>query len=409
MFLRLLITVIVIWGGGVASSQDGNVQHVHDPVVAKDGDHYWLFSTGPGIPCRKSRDLRTWEWVGQSLPGLPEWSLKEVPGAKDLWAPDISYFKKRWHLYYSVSTFGSNRSCIGLATNTTLDPSNPSFKWEDRGVVLQSRPQNDFNCIDPNVVLDEKGVPWLSFGSFWSGIKLVPLDATTGKPAGQMIHIAGRHGGAIEAPFIVRNSGWYYLFVSFDQCCKGSDSTYKLVVGRSQAIQGPYQAFDGRRMTDGAGTLVLAGYRHVRGPGHNGLISTPDGDFFVHHFYDRNNAGVPTLQVRRVVWLNGWPVLGEPTPGLESNENRPVNRGAVAGEWTHIVGEGDGGPLSLDANGKIGDGNATWAVRGNSLEMRWPRADAPNGVWVDQCHVSGDGKWYAGRNQQGTLIRGIKR
>lgn len=409
MRIHSLAVTLVLLARIEANAQVGNVQHVHDPVVAKDGDKYWLFSTGPRIPCRKSRDLRTWEWVGPTLSGLPDWSLKQVPGAKDFWAPDISYFNKRWHLYYSVSTFGSNRSCIGLATNTTLDPANPSFKWEDRGLVLKSQHENDYNCIDPNVVLDEKGAPWLSFGSFWSGIKLVRLDPASGRPAGQLIHIAGRHGGAIEAPFIVRNGGWYYLFVSFDQCCKGNDSTYKMMVGRSRAIQGPYLAFDGGKMTDGAGTLVLAGYRQVRGPGHNGFISTPKGDFVVHHFYDRNSGGVPTLQVRRVVWIDGWPVVGEPTPGIDSDERRPANRGVVAGEWIHIVGEGDGGPLRLDPNGKIGGGSATWAVRGNSLEMRWPRADAPNGAWIDKCHVSGDGRWYAGRNQQGTLIRGIKK
>ncbi len=81
----------------------------------------------------------------------------------------------------------------------------------------------------------------------------------------------------------------------------------------------------------------------------------------------------------------------------------------MAGECIHIVGKGDGGPLTLRGDGKTGSGPATWNVRGNTLEMRWPRADAPNGAWIDKCHVSGDGRWYAGRNQQGTLIRGIKK
>lgn len=391
-----------------AFGQQGQVQHVHDPVIAKDGDSFWVFSTGGRIPCRTSKDLVNWRAVGDTLDDLPTWSRQHVPDAKDRWAPDISFFNGKWHLYYSVSTFGSNQSCIGLATNETLDRESPKYRWKDEGKVVGSTRADDFNCIDPNVVMDDQGVPWLSFGSFWSGIKLVRLDPRSGKTAGTLIHIAGRQGGPIEAPSIVRHGGWYYLFVSFDQCCKGVDSDYKLMVGRSRKVEGPYVAFDGQAMTNGGGTLVLAGHGACKGPGHNGFISLPEGDYLVHHFYDATNAGVPTLQVRPVVWSDdGWPIVGGPNAGIRKNGHVPV-KAQVAGRWTHFVTEGEGRPLELKPNGQIGNGNATWTLKGNRLEMRWPRDDAPGGAWIDRCFVGSDGTWYAGRNQHGMLIRGIR-
>lgn len=406
--LAPLLPLLVLLTAMPAFGQRGQVQHVHDPVIAKDGESFWLFSTGGRIPCRTSKDLLNWRVVGPTLDEPPAWSRRHVPDAKDRWAPDISFFNGKWHLYYSVSTFGSNQSCIGLATNGTLDRDSPNYRWNDEGMVVSSTRADDFNCIDPNVVVDDKGFPWLTFGSFWSGIKVVRLDPRTGKTAGNLIHIAGRAGGPIEAPFIVRHGGWYFLFVSFDHCCRGVESDYKLMVGRSRKVDGPYVAFDGKPMTDGGGTLVLAGHGTCKGPGHNGFISLPEGDFMVHHFYDATNGGVPALHVRPVLWSDdGWPVVGGPNAELRRGDEVPAH-GQVTGRWTHIVGAGDGGPLELRPTGQIGNGNATWTLEGNRLEMRWPRDDAPGGAWVDKCFVGPDGTWYAGRNQQGVLIRGIK-
>jgi arabinan endo-1,5-alpha-L-arabinosidase len=86
-------------------------------------------------------------------------------------------------LYYAGSTFGSRRSVIGLATNVTLDPNRPDYAWVDEGEVIASSPTDDWNAIDPNLVLDENQQPWLAFGSYWSGIKLRKVDAATSKLA----------------------------------------------------------------------------------------------------------------------------------------------------------------------------------------------------------------------------------
>ncbi len=96
----------------------------------------------------------------------------------ELWAPDISYFDGGYHLYYAFSVFGKNTSGVALLTNKTLNPSSPNFRWVDKGLVLRSRREDNFNAIDPNLVIDEKGQTRLAFGSFW--IKMRQIDRKTG-------------------------------------------------------------------------------------------------------------------------------------------------------------------------------------------------------------------------------------
>jgi arabinan endo-1,5-alpha-L-arabinosidase len=302
-----------------ALAQEGAVRGVHDPCIIRAGDAFYLFSTGPGIPIRRSADLFRWERAGRVFDASPAWFAREVPGATGPWAPDIARFGGLYRLYYSVSTFGSNRSCIGLATNRALDPADPEYKWVDQGPVLRSSRRDDYNAIDPNVAFDEDGRPWLAFGSFWSGIKLTRLDPDSGKPVEpvQLISLAARPGSdAVEAPFLIRRRGFYYLFVSFDKCCQGVQSTYRVVVGRSPELTGPYVDRLGKPMVEGGGTTVVESAGRVRGPGHCAVLSEGGRDWLVHHFYDADNRGAQTLQIRPLRWgEDGFPVAGEPIDG----------------------------------------------------------------------------------------------
>jgi len=303
----------------------GDIRRVHDPSIIKEGDTYYLFSTGYSaterIPIRCSKDLRHWSRCGDVLSRIPDWALREVPGVTNLWAPDISLFNGKYHLYYSVSTFGSNRSVIALATNRTLDALSPEYGWQDEGMIIQSRIQDDWNAIDPNIVLDEGGQPWLAFGSFWGGIKLRRVDLLTGKLSTddtKLYSLASRPRGpnlpgAVEAPFIVRRGGLYYLFVSFDICCKGAESTYKTMVGRSFKVTGPYADRTGTQMTRGGGTLVLASAGRWRGPGHNAVLEEAVEDKIFYHAYDAQDGGVPKLRVGSLAWdAEGWPFAATP-------------------------------------------------------------------------------------------------
>ena len=164
---------------------------VHDPSMAREGGTYYLFSTGDpagaigngNIQIRTSPDLRHWSYTGTVFADKPAWITAALGSIPNLWAPDISYFGGLWHLYYAGSSFGSNNSVIGLATTPTLDPHSPRYHWTDDGLVFRSSTADDYNAIDPSLVNGPSGTKWLVFGSYWSGIKLFQLDASTGKPA----------------------------------------------------------------------------------------------------------------------------------------------------------------------------------------------------------------------------------
>ena len=169
-----------------ARETHGDTQYVHDPAIIREGASWFLFSTANGperngeIPIRCSQDLHQWQKCGYVFIEIPQWIKKESPETKELWAPDISYFNGEYHLYYAFSVFGKNTSGIALLTNKTLNPRSPDFLWVDRGLVLRSRLEDDFNAIDPNLIVDEKGQAWLAFGSFWDGIKMRRIDVKTG-------------------------------------------------------------------------------------------------------------------------------------------------------------------------------------------------------------------------------------
>ena len=298
---------------GSIFAQSGDVIFVHDPCIIKSGNYYYVFSTGDGIEMRRSADLQSWSRLHQVFSSIPEWGVQEVPGVSNVWAPDIFYRDSIYYLYYTLSTFGSNHSRIGLVTNKTLDPDNPDYQWVDQGKVIESNSVSNYNAIDPNVAEDNEGRLWLSFGSFWSGIKIVELDTTTMKPkAGASIHsIAKRSGvGAVEAPFIIFKNGYYYLFVSFDFCCQGVNSTYKTMVGRSEEITGPYKDRNNVLMTSGGGSLVIKGDDRWKGTGHCAVLLDGENNWLVFHAYDAQTNGIPTLRIEKLIWdEENWPML----------------------------------------------------------------------------------------------------
>jgi arabinan endo-1,5-alpha-L-arabinosidase len=289
---------------------------VHDPaIVAGSGGSPWfLFSTGSAgfggnVQVRTSPDGHDWTAAGSVFTDKPGWIAKAVPGVAELWAPDVHRHGNTWYLYYAASTFGSNRSVIGLATNSTLDPAARGYHWVDRGPILASTTRDDFNAIDPNVVDDASGRPWMVFGSFWSGIRMVRLEYPSGGRADRAapLRLANRGTAedAVEAPSIVPHDGWYYLFVSFDHCCRGVASTYNIDVGRSRSVAGPYLDRRGRDLEAGGGSLVLRTSGRFIGPGGQSYSN----GFLAYHYYDGENGGAFALAIRRVDWTAaGWPI-----------------------------------------------------------------------------------------------------
>ena len=299
---------------------------VHDPVMIRQDSTWYLFCTGFGITVYSSKDMVNWRREKPVFDAAPAWAVKAVPGYRGhTWAPDISYHNGMYYLYYSVSAFGRNTSCIGVATNKTLDPSSKDFKWVDHGKLIQSVPGRDgWNAIDPNLATDDSGAPWLVFGSFWHGIKLVRLSAdrlgladpeewytVASRPRNPVLPDSVAGDAAIEAPFIFHHDNYYYLFVSWDYCCRGEKSTYKIMVGRSSQIQGPYVDRDGVPMNLGGGSLVLEGNKEWNGVGHSATVSFDGTDYLVFHGYDAADGGKSRLRIEKISWRGGWPVVGQ--------------------------------------------------------------------------------------------------
>jgi arabinan endo-1,5-alpha-L-arabinosidase len=304
----------------------------HDPSMVKAGNTYYVFSTGGGLGIRTSTDLINWTLQRSVFESVPDWVSTSVGATvTDLWAPDISYHNGTYYLYYAGSQFGKNTSVIGLATNTTLDNSSANYKWVDHGLVIQTGTTDDFNAIDPNLTFDADGQPWLALGSWWTGLKLAKLDPSTFKLASsseKIYSLASNYAasGAIEASYLIYRNGYYYLFASIDLCCRGADSTYKTVVGRSSTITGPYSNEDGTMMGDQAQfTILLQGAdsnassaggatntqpSNVRGPGGESIYRDGSTDLIIYHYYDADEGGAIKFSIRKLVWNKGWPTVG---------------------------------------------------------------------------------------------------
>lgn len=263
----------------------------HDPsTIIQCKNRYYIFATGRGITSKSSADKVFWTPGPAIFANPPAWTTNAVPGFDGtFWAPDILYFNGQYHLYYAVSTFGSQVSAIGLATSPTLDPSDPAYQWTDQGPVITSANGSSYNTIDPSFTWDNAGNLWMAFGSYWNGIYLVQLDPTSGlriSPGSTTYHLASN--SSIEASYVWRRGGYYYLFVNWGSCCSGVDSTYNIRVGRSKAITGPYLDKNGVNMASGGGTLFMQSNGKYTGPGHVGILSEGGKLSLTHHYYDAN-------------------------------------------------------------------------------------------------------------------------
>jgi arabinan endo-1,5-alpha-L-arabinosidase len=284
----------------------------HDPAALVVGNTIYLFATG--LSAKTSTNLTSWQNATSPLNPRPSWVADKVPDATNLWAPDISYFGGTYHLYYAASSFGSNKSCIGHATKTDI----ATGTWTDQGTVICSNmgTSDNWNAIDPNIVVDDAGTPWLAFGSFWSGLKIVKMDATTGARADTTAPTAIANGangrGSLEGAWIFKNCGYYYLFSSWGACCDGAYD-YNIRVGRSTSVTGPYVDKAGvNLMGSGGGTLLVQGNSTVHAPGHNAVIVYNNKTYNLYHALNASN-GNASLHIAEIAWdAQGWPVSGGP-------------------------------------------------------------------------------------------------
>jgi arabinan endo-1,5-alpha-L-arabinosidase len=284
---------------------------VHDPSMIKTtSGTYYVFSTGPDIGMISSTDRTHFRKVGTAFTTLPSWTNTYKGDSTWAWAPDASYHNGEYWLYYAVSTFGSQKSAIGLATSATAAPGS----WVDRGIVLTSNPGDLYNAIDPGLIVDAYGKWWLFFGSYCNGIYMIQIDPSTGKQLSSnttLYHLAERlvTANGIEGSYIYQHKNYYYLFASLDTCCT-KNSTYHIIVGRSTSITGPYTDKAGLRMLVGGGTIILSTHGNIVGPGAASVMTDTDGTVIDYHYYNANANGYPGLGINLIGWnAAGWPFI----------------------------------------------------------------------------------------------------
>ncbi|MFA0964417.1 family 43 glycosylhydrolase [Roseivirga sp. BDSF3-8] len=264
----------------------------HDPstMVQNVDGRYWIFTTGDGVWAMSSsnRDFTNWRPEPTPFPigQWPSWINNYVDGFRGFfWAPDVIKIGSTYFLYYSCAGNGAP-AAIGVATATNL-----AGPWTDRGMVVAGN-----NAIDPALLLDN-GRLYMSWGNWQSGIDIIELSTSTGKPIGGSTHLVD---GNVEGPGLIKNGSYYYLFYQRGLCCNGVNSSYYMVVARSTNIRGPYT---GERvfLPNRSGNEV--------GPGHFGYSFSR----LTYHFYDANDNGNAKLRVRSDFGFSGgWPYLGSP-------------------------------------------------------------------------------------------------
>jgi arabinan endo-1,5-alpha-L-arabinosidase len=303
--LRKMVPALFILVLPFVQGTFGQTPPSHDPShMVKDGGRYWIFTTGDGI-WNMSSDTSTFAtWRAEPLifpvGTWPDWINGYVPGfAGNFWAPEIIYMNGKWNLYYSCSTFGSRVSAIGLVTS----PSIAEPAWEDRGMVVYSDNSSNVNAIDPDIFKDNDGKVWLIYGSFSNGIVMTEIDSTTGKPFDPNdLHYVANNG--CEAGNMLVHGNFYYLFFDRGACCRGINSTYRILMGRSTSPTGPFYDEDSIITNNSGGTLFLHSDGRYIGPGHFGY---GEGKL-TYHYYDGAANGAALLKIATITWEDNWPV-----------------------------------------------------------------------------------------------------
>ena len=299
-----------------------------DPTVirAEDGTFY-LYATEDmrNVPIFHSANLVDWKLVGTAFTdnSRPKWLPKG-----GIWAPDIQRVGGKYHLYYAKSVWGGEWDAgIGVAVSNS-----PAGPFVDRGCMFTSKQIGIQNCIDP-FYIEDGGKKYLLFGSFHGiyGVELT-ADGLHVKQGAKPREVAGTF---MEATYIRRRGGYYYLFGSTGTCCEGARSTYRITIGRSKSLFGPYVDKSGRRLLDNHYNILLDKDDSVLGPGHNaGLITDDAGNdyMFYHGFKASDPDAGRVVWLSRIVWADGWPsVMME--KDSQKNETVPViksdNRGVA--------------------------------------------------------------------------------
>jgi arabinan endo-1,5-alpha-L-arabinosidase len=381
--VMLLLGSVALWCSPIFALE-GDIQ-IHDPstIVPCDGKFY---TYGTGGSCLVSDDGWTWR--------------RGVPPARRGMAPDLIHLGERYYQYVAANIGGQPRAAINLISSKSLDPDSPDYQWEEGGIVASSDGVEFCNAIDPGLFRDPAdGKLWLVYGSYFGYIRLVRLDPKTGKrldPTDKPVNIAIN----CEASTMIYHDGWYYLLATHGSCCRGADSGYNIRVGRARKVTGPFLDHTGTDMLEGGGKLFVGSGGRVIGPGHFGLLDLGGGvqKFSCHYEADLDKGGASVLDIRPLLWKDGWPVAGdnfkEGTYEIESVRAGTALELAVEGV---PVGGRSRGPRGAAPGGRGGGGGARgmFAGRGGvippqdaaQVSKNWPAGNLDIRMFNYMCQA----------------------
>jgi arabinan endo-1,5-alpha-L-arabinosidase len=294
----------------------GICTNTHDPSLIRDVDGtYYRFSTGGKIAVHTAPSINgPWTYKG---PALPSGSIINLPGNQDLWAPDVSLVDHTYYMYYSVSSFGSQDSAIGVATSSSL-----AGPWSDHGSTgIESNPGDNFNAIDANL-LATGSQKLVTFGSFWADIFQTPMGSAPLKISGNFnptnVILDPTPPQPVEGAFLYQHGNFFYMFFSRGKCCgydtdrPAAGEEYKIKVCRSSSATGPFTDSSGTSCLQGGGNIVLQSHDFVYGPGGQGVYNDPNvGPVVYYHYVDTRigySDGQKQFGVNKLDFSSGWPV-----------------------------------------------------------------------------------------------------
>jgi len=355
---------------------DGQVG-IHDPstVILCDGKYYTFGTGGGGLVSDDG-----WTWRRGAAP--PRGGL----------APDVIHIGDRYYMYIARNVGAQLKAEVNMISTKTLDPDSPDYKWEDGGIVASSDGVEDCNAIDPGVLLAPDGKMWLTYGSYFGYIRLVQLDPKTGKrvdPKDKPVDIAID----CEASDMIFHDGWYYLLATHGSCCAGANSGYNIRMGRSKNVTGPFLDDEGMDMIKGGGKLFAGSGDRAVGPGHFGLLDLGDGvqKFSCHYEADFDRGGASVMDIRPLLWKDGWPVAGDNLKGgtFEIQSLRTGNALELA-----IQGVPVGGGRGRGGFGGRGGGAPATPIPNQDVaqvSQNWPKGDID--VRLGNYMVQAQQKW----------------
>ncbi|KUF98863.1 hypothetical protein AM588_10008457 [Phytophthora nicotianae] len=281
-----LLLAGVVNGYALPQACSGVCTNAHDPsIIRRDDGTYFRFSTGNKIAIHSAPDLTgPWKYLGAAVPDSSKINLK---GRDDLWAPEVNKVGDTYYLYYSVSSFGTQNSAIGLTQSKTMEPGS----WVDAGSIgVTSDASKKYNAIDPNLI-QVGSEYYLNFGSYWQGLHQTKMTSPPTKSAGGANQIAFTSNfEVVEAAFEFAYKGYYYMFFSKGSCC----------------------GYNKTRPAKGKEYRILS-HDWVYGPGGQGVYNDPKhGPVLYYHYVDTRVGyadGDKRFGWNKLDFSSGWPTV----------------------------------------------------------------------------------------------------